>query len=698
MYLRKVRNMVIGQEEKKRLCCNRETLALMEAVLDGGAAEDKRLVLEILGSLGHLADRDKRAEVAERMEDRIIRELEAALGTGANLLPTLRCIKTVFMATQRRLGEAVDLVERYLSGLPEYESGGEIVDRVYKDPALHHEALCSGEALAFLASLALCRGMQSRFRTREFFGMLNRRMEINGYWVFILITLLVDRETLDYVDACKLKREAKRDTDVVGWKSMGYVCHGLVVACKMERDDHKEEEAEEVAEDPQRNIVLPWNVTRRERLMGTMINVRKEERKASKFSYELYDIIDNLAERKDEPFSLAVLSQIVGSSMEAQRYVKERGLLKSIMEETMRTGSSKQIKHICFINECVGSREENRRAAIDTGFFGEVVRQIEKKIDESMYDIFLLSGLSTVKLMSRSTAIVKGDLSNYPIIEVIERILEELPAAGLQDPEEADMGTRILKESLSALSNILLANTRWKSIFINRSILSRLKQHLQNQEIEATIFLLLKNLVCEDDVKTKDTLISELGVAFFKRSMGDRSPESRIEYYGIVRNIICNNKNMLGLVEKKEPQTGHTDTERDILSIIPWYVKEFEAEALRFVRLQSAGPGGGEADQHASAVLLQLVYILVNVASLGAFSRLITRPSTLKLVLKVFQEGDKDLREGCVWYVINTTWTRDEEVTGEMLRLGFKDVLSVESDDPRFLERVQCARRHLEWG
>lgn len=656
--IRELRDRVVGSEGEKIRHCTAETLVLIEKTLSHGSIEEKKTAAELLGSLSFTRCPKSRREIQKRGLERL---LEAEIRTQSSpsaLLPFIRAAAALLPISTSSTEEIVCLLEDFLLR--------ETVDSrdVFSEESKEHST-CTNEIFSLIASLSIKRNLRGRFQTQKFFEILNAKLPHNPYWVFTLFSILISEDTLPLIDINRVKEEVKKlsaPPSESPISTIGYIAYGLIISCRLD----EEIEEIEIREDPQKNIVLPWNVSRRERLMGTMVSVRKEERK-SKPNYELYDIIDHLMERKEDKYSLIVLSRVVKRSTEAQKYVKERKYLREIMEDFLK---KERIKYLYFINECIGRREENRKAAMESGFIGEVLRRVEESLNMGMITQVTLYGIKALKLITRSGGIVKNELTNYPVIEILERVIEEVPSP---------QGDNILVEALLTLSNILLINSRWKSIFINRRLLSKIKRRMESINIRDKIFLLFKNLLYEDDSKTKEVFIEEMGISFLKLDVREEKVSTRVEYYGIVRNIICNNKKLMSKEREQKERVAS-----NLLSIVPHYVKELERE-LR---------GGG-----AFVVKLELLYILVNISSLNLLYRLISSRSTLSTILGLMEGGEKEVVEGCLWFIINVCWARDRRVMKRMEELGFITVLGgIVDEDTAYMERVGCAIRGIREG
>jgi hypothetical protein len=676
--VKKIRDAMIGNAREKEERSKDGSIHRLLDIFVDGSSEERKCLIEILGSLGEVElDRGLRT----RIETLVLRELEISLETKENLLPLLRTVRCII-----KEGESMD---RALSSLLKLFCGErERVVGTHKSP-ISQESLSIDEVLFFFSSLVIRNGVQEKFRTREFFAALNEHIEKNGYWVFVLFSLLVDRKSVEWIDIERIRREVdRRESHDRRKDTLGLMSLGLSLVHKLE----DEVEEVEVIEEAPKEITFSWNMGRRER-MGSSQAVRKEER-VSGDKYDLYRTVESLFDRRKEMLVLETLSQIALRNRGVQKHIREMGFLKRAAGELLELEDLERVRYVEFINSSIEGREECRKEVMGLGFVDEVVRMVEKRIEAERYDVLLLSGLSTLKIISRSSAIVKGDLGAYPIVEIIERVLDQVlvdqEALGETEvPETMDYAEPILIESFLFLGNILLVNNRWKSIFIGRNITSKVSGYLKNRRMERPLFLLLKNLLYEDDSSIKESILLELGIEFFRMDVEDRPVESRVEYYGIVRNLLFNNRRVMESLEK-----GADD---GILSLIPWYLEEFRRTSKGYLERLGGSSNSGSSSS-IEPLVKEILYILVNISALGVCPERVGREDVIGVAAELFKKGGWGVKEACLWYFINLSWNKESVAIPLIRRAGVMEALEIDVADPVFQERLMAAKELIRRG
>lgn len=372
---------------------------------------------------------------------------------------------------------------------------------------------------------------------------------------------------------------------------------------------------------------------------------------------------------------LILLSKIAENNLDVQKYVLKTGLLEKICYLFSESADNNKILPSLFfcLYATSNESEESRKVICKSNILSQVFYFFNSKTISRSYDITFLAILYLFRSLTRSVQFLRSDLIDFPILDACINALESMR---LQDTK-MDIYTLMIKRAvnsyniidslLAVISNLLLEYGNYKSFFYQKKAL-RVVIELVDDFPFSSLFL-LKNFVYDSCWAIKEHLIQETEPKFFRNIFAKHADDPRVieQCLNLVRNLFC---------------------ETDLELIVLKYPDLLETLFCLFSR---------NIKKKNNGVLIQLIYVFVNMATDKKFRREIIKNINIEYLMKNV-EG-RTARIATVWLITNLTWKEYEDGVHNvkfLKEIGVVDWLeSIQCGDPVLDEKIKTAIENI---
>eukprot|EP00866_Antonospora_locustae_P001452 jgi/Antlo1/1452/2547 len=372
---------------------------------------------------------------------------------------------------------------------------------------------------------------------------------------------------------------------------------------------------------------------------------------------------------------LILLSKIAENNLDVQKYVLKTGLLEKVCYLFSESADDDKILPSLFfcLYAISNESEESRKVICKSNILSQVFYFFNTKTISRSYDITFLAILYLFRSLTRSVQFLRSDLIDFPILDACINALESMK---LQDTK-MDIYTLMIKRTvnsyniidslLAVISNLLLEYGNYKSFFYQKKAL-RVVIELVDDFPYSSLFL-LKNFVYDSCWAIKEHFLQETEPNFFKNIFTKYKDNPKVieQCLNLVRNLFC---------------------ETDLELIILRYPDLLDALFCLFAR---------NIKKKDDSVLIQLIYVFVNMATDKKFRREIIKNINIKYLMKNV-EG-RTARIATVWLITNLTWKEYEDGVHNvkfLKEIGVIDWLeSIQCGDPVLDEKIKTAIENI---
>lgn len=372
---------------------------------------------------------------------------------------------------------------------------------------------------------------------------------------------------------------------------------------------------------------------------------------------------------------LILLSKIAENNLDVQKYVLKTGLLEKICYLFSESVDNNKILPSLFfcLYAISNESEESRKVICKSNILSQVFYFFNTKTISRSYDITFLAILYLFRSLTRSVQFLRSDLIDFPILDACINALESMK---LQDTK-MDIYTLMIKRAvnsyniidslLAVISNLLLEYGNYKSFFYQKKAL-RVVIELVDDFPFSSLFL-LKNFVYDSCWAIKEHFLQETEPNFFKNIFTKHMDNPKVieQCLNLVRNLFC---------------------ETDLELIMLKYPDLLETLFCLFARNIKKKDDG---------VLIQLIYVFVNMATDKKFRREIIKNINIEYLMRSV-EG-RTARIATVWLITNLTWKEYEDGVHNVKFLkgiGVIDWLeSIQCGDPVLDEKIKTAIENI---
>ncbi|KAI5181867.1 hypothetical protein NEOKW01_2023 [Nematocida sp. AWRm80] len=351
-------------------------------------------------------------------------------------------------------------------------------------------------------------------QTKEFFNSVQKQIRICPYKTIVLMIRLINNQlyTLPNQDVLEeilkeSKGKLKGVTEVLFAYIEGYILRSMSIT------------DEEVFE---RRLALPW-----------------DKKKIGHFplqSLSLKILIDSLIQQRSLPFSFPALGFLAGSSRAILQYLEDIGDLQKIIKEALSATGTHRLKLEHFLCSILELKSNKTSILIsEEGYIESIIKMLEGKLDTEIMDGIAYSGLTLLKLLTRSYSALSIHMCSYQMINTMEKLAVSFHRL-LKKYSYPEL-TLSAVEYLRIIGNLVMQSRKWKEIAI-QSIVKELPHYFTNPTLSAEALKVIKLLLFE----CKDNLAYSLYQALGKKEFFQKqftTAEERKEFYGILKNILC---------------------------------------------------------------------------------------------------------------------------------------------------------------
>ncbi|KHN70594.1 hypothetical protein CWI42_012500 [Ordospora colligata] len=379
---------------------------------------------------------------------------------------------------------------------------------------------------------------------------------------------------------------------------------------------------------------------------------------------------------------LILIGHLSYANLYAQMLFKSNELVSRLISRACYSKPSEIDAEMLFCIYCLTSvLEENRKAVAKSRLISAVFVLLKQKTQRKSFDCAFVMALLLLKSLTRSVTLLRSDLIDSPIVEILVNILEHnLPETidGVSTimPENETCVGIIEQNVLKILAHLVMEYGDYKSRFI---ALSGVEIALAYTERFPCVMLhLFKNFLYNATTATKEIFINKTDIFFFNTFFRIYEQKKDLMILGncfnVIRNLLCDDS-LDYIVHGCE----------GIISQIFVYLEKF------------SGIGIIEEGTNEEWVMLQIMYCVVNLsAGSDKFKRLVLNSKRLDDMKRICTT--RNLCIAFVWIIINLSW-REEGFEGRVEVLcenGIKEwMLGLDVKDSVFADKIGTALENL---
>jgi len=463
-----------------------------------------------------------------------------------------------------------------------------------------------GQVLDTVLELSQKEASCELFRNEKTFKAIQKNIKNFPSKVFVLLTRLISKSTYLLIEQETVTEMHRTSTGTLRTK---------IEVLQAYIEGYTLQNTPSTAEDPFEKKVVPWD--------------KKKHGAVSLLSPSTHSLVDALISKKKETLALSAAGFLSESSPEVLNYIEESGHLQKIVKEASLTPNvEERLKFEHFLSVLLSLQGRSPFLAADEGYIECVLRNISEKLDVEVVDGEVHSGIVLLKLLSRKSKIVSMYMCSNQMISTVEKILTVTKKTYTkeQHPEREE----VIKQCFSLVSNLVLYNSEWKEIGLEH-VLPHATSYIQEKTSSLHVLKFVKSILyeCSEEISAK--IFAKTAWLFSFRTR-KRTPEEKLEYCRILRNLTCKHQ----IAQLKE--------------VVRLVVSEFYIAAENVIR----GKKREKIPESDLSLLSELLQALSNIAVLSP--ECVTSENMIRSVVDICSVSPI-LTNNLVWYLTNILWS-----------------------------------------
>lgn len=373
--------------------------------------------------------------------------------------------------------------------------------------------LWSSQILTACLHLSLNERTKKMMQTKEFFQNVLKNINICQEKTIKLSIALINKDLYTLIDTEYIDKilENSKDADRVRLVVLQAYVEGYSY---LENEAHIEEKIHE------KRLSLPW-----------------DKKKLEYFplpSQKMKNIIDELVRGKTYPLAYTALAFLIRASKTVFQYLFESGEMHRITKEGLFASDIQRLRIEHFLIQALESPNRLPGLLIEEGYITEIIRRLEKKISDGVFDGNIYSCFSLLRALSRNKDIVKQHISTYHTMNLMEKTCTVLLSA-YKKTKSIEI-EKIIIQYLMLMGNLSLYSRKWKEASAN-CILIHLQKYSSEEVFRISALKAVQMVLyeCKEDILEKIQLA--VPISFFESR--DNTKEEKLERYRIYRNFVC---------------------------------------------------------------------------------------------------------------------------------------------------------------